>query len=303
MKLFVLLAGLASALSLTATASPSGGVVPDFALSRLYQATSSGGTLWAGTIRGSYAPSHPGPSYIYLPPGYSQTQRYPVAYLLHGMPGSPLSYVQGGDLAQFANRLIAAGGKPFVAVVPYAGPTTNRGLAEWAGRWESYIVDNVVPWTDANLSTIRSPAGRLIGGLSAGGYGAIDIGLRHPYLFGTLESWSGYFTPLHDGPFVHASPADLAANNPTLLVRKQATLLHRLHTNFELSTGVGHDQITPRMTTTFATELQSLHLPNMTWYLPRTIHDPDYTDQIHHGLTSAFAPPTTPPTGTAPKTA
>jgi hypothetical protein len=300
MKLLMLLAGFASALTLTANASPSASMVPDFTLSSRYQA-SNGGTLWTGTIPGTYAPTDPGPSYIYLPPGYTPTQRYPVVYLLHGMPGSPLSYVNGADLATFADRLIAQGGKPFIAVVPYAGPTTNRGLAEWAGQWENYLVDNIVPWTDANLSTIRSPAGRLIGGLSAGGYGAIDIGLRHPYLFGTLESWSGYFTPLNDGPFVHASPAYLAAHNPTLLVHKEAILLHQLHTSFELSTGIGHGPITPKMTTSFATELHTLHLPHTTWYLPPTIHNPDYTDQIHHGLTTALGPPPpTPPTGTTP---
>ncbi len=290
MKLWVLLAGVmaASALAFTATASPSTTAIPGFTPTSLYQGP-SGGTVWTGTIPGKYAPSNPGPSFVYLPPHYSLTSRYPVVYLLHGMPGSPLSYVHGANLAQFADQLISQGAKPFIAVVPYAGPATHRGLAEWAGQWENYIVDNVVPWTDATLPTIPSAADRVIGGLSAGGYGAVDIGLRHPQLFGTLESWSGYFTPFRDGPFVHASPSNLAAHNPSLLVRREAPLLRRLGVKFELSSGVGHGTITPAMTTTFATELQSLHLPYTIWDVPRTINGPDYHDQIHHGLAYALA--------------
>jgi len=288
MKLFILLAGLASALSFAASASPSADLRPDFTLSSRYQGKH--GTLLTGTIPGSYAPSRPGPSFIYLPPNYAAAKHYPVVYLLHGMPGDPLSYVHGADLAQFADRLIAQGAKPFIAVVPYAGPATHRGLAEWAGRWENYLIDNVIPWTDTHLSTIRSRAGRVIGGLSAGGFGAIDIGLRHPNLFGTLESWSGYFTPLNDGPFVHASPEYLAAHNPAVLVRQKAILVRKLGIRFELSTGVGHGHITPAMTTTFASELRSLHLPTSTWYVPKSIRGPDYRDQIQRGLIVAFAP-------------
>ena len=288
MKLLVLAAVLASAVSLAAGASPSTSVLPGFALSSHYQGA-SGGTLWAGTIPGRYAPSHPGPSFVYLPPNYSVSKRYPVVYLLHGMPGSPLSYVRGADLASFAGRLIARRGRPFIAVAPYAGPANHRGLAEWAGQWENYVIDNVLPWTDAHLSTVRAAAGRVVAGLSAGGFGAIDIGLRHPGMFGTLESWSGYFTPLPDGPFFHASPAYLAAHNPTLLVRREARLIRRFGTTFELSTGVGHGAITPAMTDAFVAELRSLHLRTSTWLVPASIHGPDYRDQIQEGLAAAFA--------------
>ena len=79
-----------------------------------------------------------------------------------------------------------------------------RYNGEWAGPWERYLVDDVVPWVDTHLPTHRDRDGRTIAGLSAGGFGAADIGLRAPRLFGTIESWSGYFHPLHDGPFEHA---------------------------------------------------------------------------------------------------
>lgn len=247
------------------------------------------GTLLGGTIPGRYAPPDPGTSYVYLPPGFTRSHRYPVVYLLHGMPGDPRIYVRESHLARVADQLIASGAPPFIAVMPYGGPATHRGLAEWAGRWEDYLVDDVVPFADAHLPTIRSAAGRVLAGLSAGGFGAVDIGLRHLDMFGTLESWSGYFQPLLDGPFVHATPAELAAHNPSLLVRGEASLLHRDGVRFELSTGVGHGKITPAMTTAFASELRKLGLRHSLWFVPRDVRGPDYPDQMQHGLAYAFA--------------
>src|SRR5438128_1169491 len=100
-----------------------------------------------------------------------------------------------------------------IIVMPVAGPS-GRYDGEWTGVWERFVVAGVVPWTDAHLPTIASPAGRTIAGPSAGGYGAVDIALRHPDLFGTVESWSGYFSPLRDGSLAHASRIVLGAHDP-----------------------------------------------------------------------------------------
>ena len=270
-------------------ASPSPSVLPSFAPT---QYSSGGGIVLGGTIPGRYAPAaRAGLSYVYLPPHFSTSRRYPVVYLLHGMPGTPRIYVGAPThLARVAGALIAAGAHPFIAVLPYGGPETHRGRAEWAGRWEDYLVRDVVPWADAHLPTIRSPAGRTIAGLSAGGYGAVDIGLRHLELFGTLESWSGYFHPILDGPFVHASAADLAAHDPSLLVRTEAARLSRDRTRFELSTdNLGHGPITPAMTSAFAAELHRLGLWCELWHVPASVRIPDYPGQLRHGLEYAFS--------------
>src|SRR5207245_716859 len=82
--------------------------------------------------------------------------------------------------------------RPFIAVMPAAGPRRAYN-GEWAGAWENGLIDETVPWVDASLPTIATPEGRVIAGLSAGGFGAVDIALRHPGTFGSVESWSGYF--------------------------------------------------------------------------------------------------------------
>jgi enterochelin esterase-like enzyme len=45
----------------------------------------------------------------------------------------------------------------------------------------------------ASRPPIANRSGRALIGLSAGGFGAFNIGLRDPATFGAVESWSGYF--------------------------------------------------------------------------------------------------------------
>jgi hypothetical protein len=78
-------------------------------------------------------------------------------------------------------------------------------------------------------------------------------------MFGTVESWSGYFKPLHDGPFKTASAATLDANDPVLLARSEAQRLRADHTRFFLSTGPYHSHwFRPAQTVDFAHELAHL---------------------------------------------
>jgi enterochelin esterase-like enzyme len=198
---------------------------------------------------------------VYLPPGFSTANRYPVVYLLHGMPGSPTEYPDGTGLVNFADDAIASGTlRPFIAVLPAAGPD-DRYNGEWAGRWETDLVDRIVPWVDEQLPALPDERDRVIAGLSAGGFGAVNIALRHPGLFGTVESWSGYFAPLRDGPFKHAPRAVLAANDPTLLARSEAATLRQDGVRFFLSTGPAHSHwFRPQQTTDFTRELRALGL-------------------------------------------
>lgn len=225
-----------------------------------------GGTIWEGRIP-NYFVSDPRLSDIYLPPGYTPDQIYPVLYLLHGFWGSPGSFVHGLHFATAADTQIAEGAAaPFIAVMPPGGPMTKTTSGEWAGVWESYIIDNVVPWVDAHLPVDQQE--RAIGGLSAGGYGAIDMGLRHLGMFRTLESWGGYFQPFRDGPFVHASARQLDAHNPVLLLQQDASRLRRDHVRFFLSTGkAGHGSVNARWTFEFGNQLASLRVEHKLWVL------------------------------------
>jgi enterochelin esterase-like enzyme len=223
-----------------------------------------GGVVAQGWVPNRSVPRFFRPTVVYLPPGYDPARRYPVVYLLQGFPGSPYQYVDGIDLPTYADARIADGTlPPFIALFPPAGIDAYHG--DWTGVWEQYLVRDVVPWADANLPTIADRAGRILAGLSAGGYGAVDIGLRHPFLFSTLEAWSGYFHPLRAGALVHARPAGLHAHDPSLLARREASLLRRLRTRIFLSSGTTRDRVTAAGTKAFSSELRGLRLPHRLW--------------------------------------
>lgn len=263
---------LAALLALAAAAAPRGNAAGTRlpASWTLVSTGTSGGVVYQGQIPNQFLPSDHRASAIYLPPGYNPARRYPVVYLLHGMAGRPTSIWGGLHLADVADGLISSGQtKPFIAVMPVAGPTVNPNSGEWAGVWENYVVYNVVPWIDAHLPTRPGPQGRTLEGLCAGGYGAIDIGLRHPGLFGTLGSWEGYFAPVfRDGPFVHASATALRAHDPARLVRRDAISLRRSGVRFYISVGGNHGKVLRRWTIAFARELTALRLPHELWLLP-----------------------------------
>lgn len=219
-----------------------------------YASGPAGGSVQTGVLPGEQRPG-----FVYLPPGFTRSQRYPVVYLLHGMPGTPTEYLLGTDLANWADTQISDGAlAPFIAVLPAAGPDPKYN-GEWAGRVAAPLVQEIVPWIDAQLPTVAARQGRVIAGLSAGGFGAVDIGLRHPDLFGKIEAWSAYFSPLRDGPFKHARRSILAANDPTRLAPALAATLRRDHTRFFLSTGPGHSHwFKPAETLAFVRELRRL---------------------------------------------
>jgi enterochelin esterase-like enzyme len=239
-----------------------------------------GGAVWQGPIPNRYVARSTRPSLVYLPPGAGWGARYPALYLLHGLPGSPYSFVDGLRLASTADRLIVAGRvRPFIGVMPVAN-TAVLYKGEWTGARENYVVDDVVPWVDAHLPTMPD---RSIAGFSAGGYGAIDIGLRHAGMFDVLESWSGYFRP----PTRTAG----SAHDPSLLAERKASLLRRLGTRFFLSCGSTTDRRTALLARVFARELTELRLPHELFLAPGGHDGRFWRSQLPRALEFALRPP------------
>jgi enterochelin esterase-like enzyme len=154
---------------------------------------------------------------VVLPPGYAsqQARRYPVLYLLHGVPGAPSNFITIGDVATDEATLVAEGRmQPLILVMP-TGSRSFLDDNEWAdgvrpgNGWETFVARDLVQAIDARYRTIAAGPSRGLGGLSEGGYGALNIGLHHPGEFDLLESWSGYM---------------IAENIPAIFNRGQALL-------------------------------------------------------------------------------
>ena len=132
---------------------------------------------------------------VVLPPGYAESKkRYPVVYFLHGLPANAAAY-RGNDW--LIDELERTG--PAILVIPQGARVGDRDpeYLNWgAGRnWETYVATEVPRYVDPHFRTIHSRAGRAIIGVSAGGYGAMILGLHHLGEFSVIESWSGYFHP------------------------------------------------------------------------------------------------------------
>src|SRR6185295_6144541 len=132
---------------------------------------------------------------VYLPAGYSRTdKRYPVLYLLHGRGDSMSAWTQvKGRLDQ----LIADGAIPAtIAIMPDAPWSTRASYyvdsqykgsdrkGTNAGRpVETAFTKDLIGHVDSTYRTLAQRDGRVVGGYSMGGYGAIRYSLAHPDLF------------------------------------------------------------------------------------------------------------------------
>ncbi|MES1246273.1 MAG: alpha/beta hydrolase-fold protein, partial [Actinomycetota bacterium] len=183
--------------------------------------------------------------YVYLPSGYRAHphRRYPVLYLLHGIPGRPLAWLQTVRMGVIDDAMTASHrAQPLILVMPF-GSTGTYTDKEWVdgatpgNGWGTFVSRDLVRYVDAHYRTIDSGAARAIGGLSEGGYGSIDIALQHPTEFRVVESWSGYEQPARLRSIYGSNLQLLARNDPTKLLPKVAPELRRLHTYFWFYSG------------------------------------------------------------------
>ncbi len=247
-----------------------------------------GGTVWQGVIPNGADPGHPRASLVYLPPGVEPDLRYPGLYLLHGLRGSPYSFVGGLRLAAVADTLIHSRRvRPFIAVMPPAGQSPQFD-GEWTGPWERFVAHDVLPWSERHLPLSHARRARVLAGFSAGAYGAVDMGLRHPGLFGTLESWSGYFKAPRDGSLANATPSERAAHDPRTLLPAAAPELRAGGVHFFLSAG-RREPRTLLATRAFARRLSDLGLEHVLWVTAGGHHGRTWRAVLPAGLLYAFA--------------
>jgi len=119
---------------------------------------------------------------LYLPNGYTATRlRYPVLYLLHANGGSLYDWVNGGGIQATADGLIAGGEiPPCLIVMPDAGTSWYVDRKE---QMETALIRDLIPDVERNFRALTVRAGRLLAGMSMGGYGAMRFGLKYPELF------------------------------------------------------------------------------------------------------------------------
>lgn len=137
---------------------------------------------------------------VYLPPSYMRSgKKYPVVYLIAGFTGFGLMNMNisgfSENIQQRLDRLIKSKViKEMIVVMPdcftkYGGSQYVNSSA--TGRYEDYIIKEIVPFIDGTFRTIPKPESRCIIGKSSGGYGAMRLAMRHPDIFKLMVTHSG----------------------------------------------------------------------------------------------------------------
>lgn len=134
------------------------------------------------------------PAIVYLPAGYrSGSSRYRVIYFLHGLPANAGSYRAN----QFVGKAVSSGRNAAIVVAPQGARSDNEDHEyldlKTTENWPQAISHDLTRCIDSRFRTVANRSGRALVGLSAGGYGAMNIGLRNLATFGAVEAWSGYF--------------------------------------------------------------------------------------------------------------
>ena len=108
-------------------------------------------------------------------------QKLPVVYLLHGGGGDFHDWSNYSDVARFAERGL-------ILVMPegessYYTNAADRRSDGKEGRFEDYIAHDLIADVEAKFPATPGRQNRAIVGVSMGGFGAVNLALKHPDLF------------------------------------------------------------------------------------------------------------------------
>jgi len=123
--------------------------------------------------------------FVYLPPCYDANSdiRYPVVYLLHGIPMDENHWLDEG-LVDAADKLFGSGElPPYIIVMPHGDYALYTDTSGGDKSFEGVFVNELIPTIDGRFRTLADAEHRAIGGISRGGVWALEIAFKHPELF------------------------------------------------------------------------------------------------------------------------
>ncbi len=141
---------------------------------------------------------------VYVPANYgkNKAQRYPVLYLQHGWGENETSWPVQGKTGEIMDNLInAKKAEPMLVVMTYGLTNEARigglGSFDWT-KFEKVLVDELVPYIDANYMTKADRNHRAMAGLSMGSMETQRITLSRPQVFGYWGLFSGAVYSVED---------------------------------------------------------------------------------------------------------
>jgi enterochelin esterase-like enzyme len=135
------------------------------------------------------------PLWVYTPPGYSSdvNRRYPVLYLLHGSGDLEAGWTEDGRANFILDNLIAAGrARPMIVVMPRGHVFADHQIERQQNNAliQRVLVEELVPFVEANYRVSPDKNSRAIAGLSMGGGQALRFGLQNLDTFAWVVGFS-----------------------------------------------------------------------------------------------------------------
>ena len=147
---------------------------------------------------------------VYVPIGYNENRhkRFPVIYLLHGQPASETSLLYKGpfDVLKVVANLQSEIDFPEEGYVPWLTNLMETGGmkkalivtvnasnlfgATYYSNYEPFIAFELVRFIDRHFRTIPNHKARAVVGHCIGGYGALRLAIKYPYVFGNVAGLS-----------------------------------------------------------------------------------------------------------------
>jgi enterochelin esterase-like enzyme len=127
---------------------------------------------------------------VYTPPGFNAhaNRKYPVLYLIHGGSDTEETWTKVGRANLIADNLIAQGkAEPMIIVMPY-GNVRPKPMADFTKD----VVNDIIPFIEANYPVISESNGRAVAGFSVGGGQTLNIGLTNTDKFAYVCSYAPY---------------------------------------------------------------------------------------------------------------
>ena len=140
---------------------------------------------------------------VYTPAEYdiakNAKKRYPVLYLQHGMGEGETSWMLQGKMQHIMDNAIAKGeAVPMIVVMesgdikqPFGGGNNRAGQSEYGASFYPVLLNDLIPYIDANFRTKTDRDNRAMAGLSWGGHQTFDIVFNNMDKFAWVGTFSG----------------------------------------------------------------------------------------------------------------
>ena len=154
---------------------------------------------------------------VYTPAEYEKgKKKYPVLYLQHGMGEDETGWSKQGHMQHIMDNAIANGeAVPMIVVMesgdvkaPFRGGDNRQGFSSYGASFYKVMINDLIPYIDANFRTKTDRDHRAMAGLSWGGHQTFDLVMNNMDKFSYMGAFSGAIFGLdaktaYDGKFAN----------------------------------------------------------------------------------------------------